>query len=280
MPGAALTQHDLIAHEHFLRDIFSRFLAFKTHSLYFPKTADDALAAGFGPDFATAVSLPGERRVMVPLCAEGRLLGVFVARGASLGAPRTLLPLLPRVAAMALGQLRLTLAAATDSLTGLATGGTLLAAVTREIECVQDRILPGAASLVDPGLSGWHGGFGLVVLDLDHFSRVAGRFGFVAAEDVLARAGAVIGRLCPEGGLAARLHDDLFGLFFAGGLGGQVPGDGRSRAWRTVPDRLPHPVHGRIPDPVRQRRLRHLSPGRARRPVCRLPGRTGPAFGP
>ena len=213
MPGATLTQHDLIAHEHVLRDIFSRFLAFKTHSLYFPKTADDALAAGFGPDFATAVSLPGERRVMVPLCAEGRLLGVFVARGASLGAPRTLLPLLPRVAAMALGQLRLTLAAATDSLTGLATGDTLLAAVTREIECVQDRILPGAASLVDPGLSGWHGGFGLVVLDLDHFSRVAGRFGFVAAEDVLARAGAVVGRLCPEGGLAARLHDDLFGLF-------------------------------------------------------------------
>ena len=51
MPAAALTQHDLIAHEHFLRDIFSRFLAFKTHSLYFPKSADDTMATGFGPDF-------------------------------------------------------------------------------------------------------------------------------------------------------------------------------------------------------------------------------------
>jgi GGDEF domain-containing protein/Tfp pilus assembly protein PilF len=208
-----LTQRDLIAHEHFLRDIFSRFLPFKTHSLYFPKSTDDALAIGFGSDCATAVHLPAERKVMVPLCAQGRLLGVFVARGASLGAPRTLLPLLPRIAALALDQLGLTLAAAADGLTGLAASHTLLAAVTREIECVQDRILPGAASLVDPGLSGWHGGFGLVVLDLDHFSRVAGRFGFVAAEDVLARAAAVIGRLCPEGGLAARLHDDLFALF-------------------------------------------------------------------
>ncbi|MFP5258957.1 MAG: tetratricopeptide repeat protein [Acidobacteriota bacterium] len=216
MPAPVLTQRDLIAHEHFLRDIFSRFLAFKTHSLYFPKSENDALAAGFGPECATAVHLPAERKVMTPLCADGRLLGVFVARGASLGAPRTLLPLLPRIGTMALAQLGLLLAADLDAPTGLATGQALLAAVTREIECVQDRILPGAASFVDPGLSGCHGGFGLAILDLDHFSRVAGRFGFLAAEDVLARAAAVIGRLCPQDGLAARLHDDLFALFLPG----------------------------------------------------------------
>lgn len=216
MSAPALTQRDLIAHEHFLRDIFSRFLTFKTHSLYFPKSGDDALAAGFGERCATAVHLPAERKVMTPLCADGRLLGVFVARGASLGAPRTVLPLLPRIGTMALAQLGLILASQADGLTGLATGEALLAAVTREIECVQDRILPGAASFVDPGLSGCHGGFGLAVLDLDHFSRVAGRFGFVAAEDVLTRAAAVIGRMCPEDGLAARLHDDLFALFLPG----------------------------------------------------------------
>ncbi|MHC1790357.1 tetratricopeptide repeat-containing diguanylate cyclase [Solidesulfovibrio sp.] len=239
MSSAALTQRDLIAHEHFLRDIFSRFLTFKTHSLYFPKSADDALAVAFGPDFATAVHLSGERKVMTPLCAGGRLLGVFVARGASLGAPRTLLPLLPRIGALALDQLALTLAAVTDALTGLGTGEALLAAITREIECVQDRILPGAASLVDPGLTSGHGGFGLAVLDLDHFSRVAGRFGFVAAEDTLARAGAVIGRLCPEGGLAARLHDDLFGLF--------LPGASATRCRETVEAVLAELSHTAFP---------------------------------
>ena len=216
MSAPALTQRDLIAHELFLRDVFSRFITFKTHSLYFPKSEDDALAAGFGPQCATAVHLPAERKVMTPLCADGRLLGVFVARGASLGAPRTLLPLLPRLGTMALTQLGLLLAADADRLTGLGSGEALLAAIAREIECVQDRILPGAASFVDPGLSGCHGGFGLAVLDLDHFSRVAGRFGFMVAEDVLVGAAAVIGRLCPEGGLAARLSDDLFALFRPG----------------------------------------------------------------
>jgi GGDEF domain-containing protein/tetratricopeptide (TPR) repeat protein len=212
MAAPALTQRDLIAHEHALRDVFSRFLAFKTHSLYFPKPGD-ALAAAFGPHWAMAVHLPAERKVMTPLCLDGRLLGVFVARGASLGGRRSLLPLLPQVGTMALTQLRLTLAAAADPLTGLGTGEALLSLVAREIEAVQQRILPGADSLGELGLSGCAGGFGLAVVDLDRFSRVAGRFGFLVAEDVLARAGAALAALCPQGGLAARLHDDLFALF-------------------------------------------------------------------
>ncbi len=215
-PAAPLGQGDLIACEQFLREVLSRFLSFKTHSLYFPRAGDDPALEGFGPDFSQAVHLSAERKVLVPLCAEGKLLGVFIARGASLGAPRTLLSLLPRVAAMALEQARLGKALATDALTGLATGETLLANLEREIERVQDRILPGAAALADPGLSGPRGGFGLVALDLDFFSRVAGRHGFLAAEAVLAQAGALFSRLCPQEGLAARLHDDLFGFFLPG----------------------------------------------------------------
>ncbi len=216
MPSASLSQRDLILHEQFLRDVFSRFLSFKTYSLFFPRTADDPMAAGFGPDYGLAVHLPAERKVLAPLAADGRLLGVFVARGASLAAPKALLPLLPRVGAMALAQLALMQAAATDGLTGLATGETLTAALTREIGLVQDRILPGSASLVDPGLTGLRGGFGLIALDLDRFSRIAARHGFVAAEAALSRVGELLGRACPEGGMAARLHDDLFGLFLPG----------------------------------------------------------------
>ncbi|MGE4539535.1 MAG: tetratricopeptide repeat protein [Desulfovibrio sp.] len=215
MPAASVTQRDLIANEQFLRDVFARFLSFKTHSLFFPRE-DDGLLAGFGPEHDQAVHLPAERKVLIPLAGAGRLLGVFVARGAGLGAPRTMLALLPRIAAMALEEIRLTRAATSDALTGLANADALTAAVTREIELVQDRILPGSASLVDPGLTGLRGGFGLVVLDVDHFSRLAARHGFVAAEGDLAEAGALLRRLCPEGGLAARLHDDLFGLFLPG----------------------------------------------------------------
>jgi GGDEF domain-containing protein/tetratricopeptide (TPR) repeat protein len=229
MPAASVTQRDLIANEQFLRDVFSRFVPFKTHSLFFPRD-DDGLAADFGNDFAQAVHLPGERKVLIPLAASGRLLGVFVARGAGLGAPRTMLGLLPRIAAMALEQIRLRRAAATDALTGLANDDALTAAVTREIELVQNRILPGSASFVDPGLTGLRGGFGLIVVDVDHFSRLAARQGFVAAEGALASTGELLGRLCPEGGLAARLHDDLFALF--------VPGATASRCRETAENLL------------------------------------------
>jgi len=216
MPSASLSQRDLIAREPFFKDVFSRFLAFKTYSLYFPKPGDDALAVGFGPEYGLAVHLPAERKVLIPLVEGGRLLGVFVARGASLGAPRTMLPLLPRLGAMALRELALTRATVTDPVTGLATDRALLAAMEREIDLVQNRILPGSASLVDPGLTGLRGCFGLVVLDIDYFSRLAARHGFAAAEAALGTVGALLARLCPQDGTAARLHDDLFGLFLPG----------------------------------------------------------------
>jgi diguanylate cyclase (GGDEF)-like protein len=224
--GPPLSQRDLIAGEQFLREVFSRFLTFKSHSLYFPRADDEPAAEGFGDDFALAMHLPGERKVMIPLAADGRLLGVFVARGVSLSAPRTVLPLLPRIAAMALAQARLARAVDTDPVTGLARGEALTRAVEREIELVQDRILPGSASLVDPGLGGPRGGFGLVLLDLDYFSRVSGQHGFLAAEAVLAAIGNLFGRLSPQPGLAARLHDDLFAVF--------VPGASAARCRETA----------------------------------------------
>lgn len=214
--GPELTQRDLIVNEQFLRNTFSGFLSFKTHSLYFPRADDAPGTDGFGENFTLAAHLPGERKVLIPLATDGVLLGVFVARGAGVTAPRTLLPLLARVGTMALTQIRQSRALVTDALTGLGTGEALLAALEREIELVQDRILPGSASLVDPGMTAPRGGFGLVVLDLDLFSRVAGSHGFLTADATLAKVGELFARLCPHDALAARFHDDLFGLFLPG----------------------------------------------------------------
>lgn len=216
MQRAPFGQRDLILNEHFLKDVFSRFLSFKAYNLYFPRSAEDPLAEAFGPELGLAVHLPGERRVMIPLADEGRLLGVFMAKGASLPAPKAMLPMLPRIGAMAVRQLVLAKAAVTDSVTGLSTLQALLTAVEREIDLVQDRILPGSASYIDPGLTGLRGCFGLIILDLDYFSRVAGRYGFVLAETTLARVGEVLEAARPEGAVAARLHDDLFALFLPG----------------------------------------------------------------
>jgi len=216
MLRARLSQQDLIRNELFLKDAFARFFSFKSYSLYFPRPDNDALVASFGTALNTAVHLPKEKRIMVPLVLEGRLLGVFIAKGAALPAPRTMLGLLPHIGTMALSQLLLTKIAVSDPITGLSTGHALLSTIEHEIELVQDRILPGSASLIDPGLSGLRGCFGLLIFDLDYFSRVAGQYGFVLSEATLARVGETLEGIRPEGAVAARLHDDLFALFVPG----------------------------------------------------------------
>ena len=211
-----LARQDLITFEHFLKDALSPFLPFKTYSLYFPQSLSEETAASFGPGLDQAAHLPEEGRVLLPLAFEGELLGIFVAKGVRMAAPRTQLAALPAAAAMCLEQIRLYKAAVTDRITGLYTLPGLTAAMEREIDLVQDRILPGSASYFDPNLTGVRGCFGLILADVDFFSWVSQRYGFVFAESVLARLGREIGRECPGEGLCARIVDDVFALFLPG----------------------------------------------------------------
>lgn len=213
---AGLVRQDLITFEHFIKDALSPFLPFKTSSLYFPQSLSGETAAAFGPGLDQAVHLPEEGRVMLPLASDGALLGVFVAKGVRMTAPKARLASLPAAAAMCLEQIRLYKAAVTDPVTGLSTQAALVSAMEREIDLVQDRILPGSASYFDPNLTGGRGCFGLILADIDLFSFVGQRYGLVFAETVLSRAGADIGRECPPEGLCARIADDVFALFLPG----------------------------------------------------------------
>lgn len=211
-----LSPQDLITFEHFLKETLAAFLPFRSSSLYFPQSLAPDTAASFGPHFDRAAHLPGEGRVLLPLALDGEFLGVFVAKGVRLAAPRTQLAALPAAAAMCLEQIRLTKAAATDPVTGLANQWRLLAAMEREIDLVQDRILPGSASYFDPNLTGVRGCFGLILADIDYFNWINERYGFVFAESALDRLGAAIAGECPQEALAARLHDDVFAVFLPG----------------------------------------------------------------
>lgn len=213
-----LTRRDLITYETYLRDALAKVVDFTSYSLYFPKSAGPELIESFGPNLDRPSHDPAGRQLLIPLTLSGTLLGVFAARGARLAAPKTEMERLPGLAALCLERVLLYKAAVSDPVTGLGSREALLTAVTREIDLVQDRILPGSASFADPSLSGLRGCFGLVILDLDGYGRVSENHGFVFAESLLFQVGGLLSGICPEGALAARLYHDVFAVFLPGAV--------------------------------------------------------------
>lgn len=205
--GVRLERRDLIRHEHALKDALAGFIGFKSYSLYFPSDP---------PREPTPRYLPGERKLLVPLIRDGGFLGMFMARGVKILAPKTVLPLIEQAAALCLENLRLVKAASSDRVTGLANADCLAAALEREVGLVQSCILPGSADCLEDGAGPARGSFGLVILDLDYFSWINREYGFLFGETVLARAGAILAGLVPAEALAARLGEDVFAVLLPG----------------------------------------------------------------
>ena len=88
-----LSRQDLIELEHALKDGIHEFLPFVSYSLFFPRQGEACPALSY--DHAG-------RELLLPLVLQGETLGVFVARGVRLGAPKTLPPLLQHLASCVL----------------------------------------------------------------------------------------------------------------------------------------------------------------------------------
>lgn len=201
--GPRLTRRDLIAFEHLLAQEIASFLPFASYSLAFPRSlaegeALEALHRG------ETVYLPGERRVLLPLTLQGMLMGVFVAKGASLKAPATLPPYLSRLAAATMEKILLFKRSITDPGTGLSTRPHFMDALAREVEQVRDSVLPGPEGWVDSVAFDYRAGFGVALFTLDNLDELAGRFGCAFANGALARASEMAGAALPEQGLGAR----------------------------------------------------------------------------
>lgn len=214
--GLRLTRPDLIRYEHALKDALQVFLGFKSYSLYFPPSVSGTTRDAFGEEMNQAVYLPGERKLLLPLALDGELLGMFVAKGAKVPAPKTTLPLLTQAATLCLSNLLLAKAAQADPVTGLANREHLVSALEREISLVQECILPGSASCLESGPEPASGFFGLILLDMDYFSWVNQDYGFLFGEATLGRVGEIIAGLIPGDALAARFAEDVFAVMLPG----------------------------------------------------------------
>ncbi len=227
--GPRLSRRDLITCEHLLAQDVASFLPYASYSLAFPKSLDqgEALEALHRGE---TVYLPKERRVLLPLVAQGALLGVFVAKGATLKAPSTLPPYLSRLAAASMEKLLLFKRSITDPASGLSTRDHFMEGLAQEVEQVRESILPGPEGFADAPAHGYTAGFGVLLLTLDNLPDLECRFGCAFSAGVLARAAEIAGAAAPEGGLGARLGENQMALL----LPGAGPGRCAEHAGRLV----------------------------------------------
>ncbi|BBD09958.1 tetratricopeptide repeat protein [Desulfovibrio ferrophilus] len=203
--GPQLTRSDLITYEHLLRDEISSFLPFTSYSLFFPRSLDSGALSELVE--GRAVFLPEEKKALLPLALNGELMGVFVAKGVKLQAPKAMPPLLASMARMCLEKLQLYKISVTDSGTGLGTRELLSRAAADEIERVQGCLRPDADGC-RAGDSGFAASFGLILARLHDLERNAETYGPAFATRALNKAAAIVNDIAPQGALTARAGDD------------------------------------------------------------------------
>ncbi|MDR2056317.1 MAG: tetratricopeptide repeat protein [Desulfovibrio sp.] len=235
-PLPQLTPRDLLEMEEPLCRNMATLFSFTGHALYFPA----------GATLQAPRLLPRERRLLLPLTAEGRLLGVFMARGVRPREIRPLLSVLPDIAALCLANLALAKAARTDALTSFATEDTLVAHIGRRAARVrgflEDTAATGGASL--PSLC-----FGLALVRLANGESIVRQTDDYAFENDFLRE---LARLCadalPPDALPARVGRYEFALL--------LPGAGRAVCENAVRAVLGRMQAACLPDPLSLRPIR------------------------
>lgn len=190
--------------EGLLCEQLASFLTFTGHALYFP--------TGRAPDEAQL--LARERRLLLPLRREGRMLGVFMLHGVKAREVRPLLRFLPSIMALCLENLAAAKARRTDQVTGLATEETLFS----HMEGAAERL---RAYLEEPGAE--EGGpaplhwlcMGLVLLRLTNGPSIVRRGGHAFAEQYLAALADACRAGLPSDVQAARVGRWEFALLFS-----------------------------------------------------------------
>jgi len=198
---AGLHRHDLIELEPLLCKGFARFFAFGSHGLYFPREN-----IPHEPKW-----LPRERKLLIPLAFDGRVLGVFMAGGVAAKGIRPLLPALPGIVELCLENLLLHKRACRDSLTELVTREALLARAVSELEQGRRQHAETFESR-EPSLPPQRGSMGLIVLRYAGMTELAARHGHAFADTLRKELAAALLTHCPQGVLAARCGENEFAL--------------------------------------------------------------------
>ncbi|MDR1659143.1 MAG: diguanylate cyclase [Desulfovibrio sp.] len=228
---------DLLEMEELLCRNLATLFSFTGHALYFPTES-----APQAPKL-----LPRERRLLLPLTAEGRLLGVFMARGVRPRELRPLLPALPGMAALCLANLALAKAARADALTSFATEDTLCAHIERRAARMRDFLEDAAAD----GAPLHSLCFGLVLIRLANGEHIARRIDdYVFENDFLRELARACAGTLPSGALPARVGRYEFAVLLPGAERAACENTARAALERMRAVCLPDPLSLRSVRPV------------------------------
>ncbi|MDR3640014.1 MAG: diguanylate cyclase [Humidesulfovibrio sp.] len=201
--SVTLTRQDLIDMEHSLKDAIRSFLPFTSYSLYFPREGDRTPELRFDA---------GSRELVLPLVLGGRNLGVFVARGVRIKAPKVLPPLIQATATRVLGELLLYKRSVTDALTGLSCRDHFHKVLAQEIALIRHCLDATTGGRTDPEVQCFSASLGIILLDLDSFQGINERYGYLLGDQMVAEVGRTIAATCRSHVTAARIHNDTFAL--------------------------------------------------------------------
>ncbi len=216
-PAVRFSRQDCIAFEHVLAEAVHDALPYASYSLFFPQTPPQSLWPEGERRFGVAELIARERKALIPLTLRGEFLGVFVARGARMTAPKTLSRLLPRLASQCLEKLLLYKMGVTDPLTGLSQRLPFLAALEKEIDLVSNCLRPETGDCQELALGAYRASMGLVVVEAAFYDVLQREHGHLFADGVLADLGRLAADQCPETGLAGRPEETVLAFFLPGG---------------------------------------------------------------
>jgi len=201
--SVTLTRQDLIDLEHSLKDAIRSFLPFTSYSLYFPREGDRAPELRFDA---------GSRELMLPLALGGQSLGVFVARGVKIKAPKAVPPLIQAMATRVLEEMLLYKRSVTDALTGLSSRDHFHKVLTQEIALIRHCLDATTGGRTDPEVQCFSASLGVILLDLDSFQWINERYGYLLGDQMVAEVGKTIAAACPRHVTSARIHNDTFAI--------------------------------------------------------------------
>ncbi|MTJ91847.1 MAG: tetratricopeptide repeat protein [Desulfovibrio sp.] len=237
-PPLDLAREDLMEMEGLLCEQLSSFLSFSGHALYFPTSR-----APEEPQLLTR-----ERRLLLPLRRENRLLGVFMLHGVKAREARPLLPFLPAIVDLGLENLARAKAMRTDSVTGIATEQALFAHMENAAERLRAYLEEPNAEESGPAPLHWLC-MGLVLLRLGNGDSIVRRGGHAFAEAYFKALADACREALPSDVLAARVGRWEIALLFPASGRGACHKLARAALTRMEAVRMPYPVMTKVVHP-------------------------------